>query len=463
MASVLLKHFKALLFFLILTAGALPVEDNSKSLRARQVPIPPNEDPFYIPPAGYESAAPGTILASRAVPSPISAFELIPLSLAGAYQLLYRTADSFGNPTATVTTILIPKNANYSKLLSYQVAEDASFINCAPSYALQQFSESGGFAGTVETQVEILAIGAALLQGWVVAMPDHEGPKAAFLANINSGQATLDGVRAALSSAAITGLASRPVITMWGYSGGSVATSFAAEMQPTYAPDLIIAGAAIGGLVPNISSATSLINRSFAAGLIPGGVLGLAHEYPVIATALDEFLVPSRAATFRQADSQCLGANVLQFLFQDVIGTYFVNDSVLTRPDVLAVLNANAVGQRAPQIPLFMYKSINDELSAVQDTDAVYAAYCAGGTNVRYQRDLLSEHALLLITGIPSAILWLKDRMNSVPVTPGCSEANVISSLLDLKAQSVLGSELVALLKEFNQLTEELIFEPQGS
>src|SRR5262249_24338547 len=113
--------------------------------------------------------------------------------------------------------------------------------------------------------------------------------------------------------------------------------------------------------------------------------------------------------------------------------------------------------------PVFMYKSINDELSAVQDTDAVYAAYCAGGTSVRYLRDLVSEHALLLITGIPSAVLWLKDRMDGVAVTPGCSKANVISSLLDPKAQSVLVNEIVALLEEFTELSEELIFGPLSS
>jgi hypothetical protein len=47
---------------------------------------------------------------------------------------------------------------------------------------------------------------------------------------------------------------------MWGYSGGSLATEWAAELQPTYAPELNFAGAALGGLVPNITSVLKTIN-----------------------------------------------------------------------------------------------------------------------------------------------------------------------------------------------------------
>lgn len=68
-------------------------------------PIPPSDDPFYTPPAGFESAKPGQILNSRPVPSALSLFQLIPLQLKGAYQLLYRTTDALGNPSATVTTV----------------------------------------------------------------------------------------------------------------------------------------------------------------------------------------------------------------------------------------------------------------------------------------------------------------------------------------------------------------------
>ena len=41
---------------------------------------------------------------------------------------------------------------------------------------------------------------------------------------------------------------------MWGYSGGTVATGWAAALQPTYAKELKsnLIGAAMGGFVTNI-------------------------------------------------------------------------------------------------------------------------------------------------------------------------------------------------------------------
>lgn len=88
-------------------------------------PKPPTSDPFYTPPSGYENAAPGTILASRNVPAALEIINLFPVKVAGSYQLQYRTTDSLGNPEAAVTTVIIPENANMSRLLSYQVAEDS--------------------------------------------------------------------------------------------------------------------------------------------------------------------------------------------------------------------------------------------------------------------------------------------------------------------------------------------------
>jgi hypothetical protein len=133
-------------------------------------PIKPSDDPFYTPAAGFESAKPGAILSSRLVPNGLSLLQLIPLQLQGAYQILYRTTDALGNATATITTILVPKNADIKKVVSYQVTEDSSGeINCAPSYGLQSGSDIE-YSGTANIEAALIA--AALNQGWVVNTPD---------------------------------------------------------------------------------------------------------------------------------------------------------------------------------------------------------------------------------------------------------------------------------------------------
>ena len=61
----------------------------------------PARDPFYLPPAGFHHAAPGTVLRSRDVQ--LGFLGVIPQRVR-AVQLLYRTTDRHGRAHATVTT-----------------------------------------------------------------------------------------------------------------------------------------------------------------------------------------------------------------------------------------------------------------------------------------------------------------------------------------------------------------------
>lgn len=112
-------------------------------LADRVAPAPPSRDPFYAVPANLKAVKPGTILGHRTPPAPIAAFGFLRTNLEATHQLRYRTTDSHGNATVTVVTVLIPYNADKSKVLSYHVAEDSASIDCAPSYALQLEAASG--------------------------------------------------------------------------------------------------------------------------------------------------------------------------------------------------------------------------------------------------------------------------------------------------------------------------------
>ena len=58
-----------------------------------------------------------------------------------AYQLGYRTQNVQGTPAYTVTTVFIPAKPQSNLLVGYSVAEDSSYLNCAPSYNFQQGSQ----------------------------------------------------------------------------------------------------------------------------------------------------------------------------------------------------------------------------------------------------------------------------------------------------------------------------------
>lgn len=424
-------------------ALAAPPSDPGTLLQDRSAPVQPSKDPFYGVPDGLDRVDPGTILRHRAPPSPIAAFGLDPVRLQASHQILYRTTDSLGAATATALTVLVPHGADLTKVLSYQVAEDAATIDCAPSYALQLASATGPLLGTIVTQAELLLIEGALEQGWVVIVPDFLGPHGAFLANRLAGQATLDGIRAALGSASFTGISAKPRVAMWGYSGGSLATLWAAELAPTYAPELDIAGAAVGGTVPNITNVVTTINKGPFAGFIPTGVLGLASQYPELGRVIDQHLLPQYRDLFYKVRSQCLAADGADFLFRDAVGMFDDRSLVYTDPTAVRILNENALGKATPRIPLFWYKSTGDEVSPVGDSDALVAKYCADGASIQYRRDIASEHASMAITGAPKALSWLKDLMDGRVRQTGCSKKTVLTSLLDPSTLEILPKFLI--------------------
>lgn len=62
-------------------------------------------------------------------------------------------------------------------------------------------------------------------------VPDYEGPLASFTAGVLSGHSTIDSIRAAFNAKHILGLEQDARYAMWGYSGGALASEWAAELQ----------------------------------------------------------------------------------------------------------------------------------------------------------------------------------------------------------------------------------------
>lgn len=358
----------------------------------RAAPLPPAQDPFYRAPAGFESAAPGTILASRPAPARLEILNTIPINIQQVTQLLYRTTNALGEPDVTVTTVLVPQNASYDKVVNYQVAEDSGgLINCAPSYTLQTGSQSI-YAGTGD--VEMLLIIGALDEGWIVNTPDWEGPKSTFIEGVQAGQATLDSVRAVLSSTNITGVHSDAKVTMWGYSGGALASEWAMELNEKYATDVRFVGAAIGGVTPNVPNVYQSINHGPFAGLAGAGLLGMAAAFPDFEAALTKQLIPATAAQFYQAGTNCFYGDTVLFALQNISSYFYDGDNIITEPTIAKYFRSNALmGQHGvPQMPLFVYKAVADEISPIADTDALVDQFCNDGVSITYVRDYAGEH-----------------------------------------------------------------------
>jgi len=261
-----------LLTALTLLAGSTLVA--APGARAAQTP---EEDPFYK----YEGKAPalkhmkpGTVVKTRTVSMHIEGIEL-PITVV---QLLYRSTSELGKPTVNVTSVLLPPlKTETPTVLSYQSFYDSLTAEDDPSYAI-----SGGVGtGGEIPQAESVLIAPALLAGETVVVPDTEGEEADFAAGPVYGYNTLDSLRAALSSPA-TGLSSKTKIALAGYSGGAIATEWAAQEAPSYAPDIDtdLVGASFGGVLVDPAHNLRYVEGSSSwSSIVPMALDGLARAF----------------------------------------------------------------------------------------------------------------------------------------------------------------------------------------
>lgn len=198
----------------------------------------PNEDSFYQAPGNVGSSGRGAVLNSREVPTNIDA-----KYYDKSYQVLYRTQNTAKEADATVATIWTPKTPSKpAKLFSWQVFEDATQLDCNPSWA---FINKTGSKNTITTTIDAPSyIQWALQRGYHVVAPDHLGSDSTFIGGYQEGYAILDGIRAAIS---FTKLDKKTPTALAGYSGGGHATAWAVNLHSSYAPELNIIGAAHGG------------------------------------------------------------------------------------------------------------------------------------------------------------------------------------------------------------------------
>jgi hypothetical protein len=388
--------------------GRAPHEQLQHKVR----PLLPSDDPFYQPPSGFQHAEPGTVLRSRDVE--LAFLGLIPQPVS-AIQLLYRTMDMNGTPEACVTTVIVPAervSRHNSPVLSYQCAIDAMSPRCFPSYALRRRAKALGAIA----QLELLLVAAAVAEGWTVSIPDHEGLLGMWGAPYEPGYRILDGIRAAMNCDRIPSSTSAPV-GLWGYSGGGLASAWAAEMCADYAPELDVVGAVLGSPVGDLGHTFRRLNGGVFAGLPAMVVAALAHIYPDLDRVIKEHTNDEGRALLDRLESMTTAEAVVRMAGKNM-GDYLDEplEDILSSPEVSHVFDSIKLGVATPAPPVLIVQAVHDYLIDVHDIDALADAYTAGGADVTYHRDAFNEHMFLHPLSAPMALRWLTDRFARRPL-----------------------------------------------
>ncbi|TDQ00175.1 lipase family protein [Labedaea rhizosphaerae] len=374
--------------------------------------LPPDQDPFYVPPADYGSRPNGTVLRSREITA-LAYVMPIPVH---AYQVLYKSVDGHGAPVAEAATVLVPYTSwtgpGTRPLVSYQIADDSLSTRCQPSYTLRVGIGSPTGVGSYEVSMSYQA----LLRGYAIVYADYEGPHSQFAAGPQAAHGVLDGMRAVLHHAP-AGLDPNTKITLWGYSGGGLATTWAAEQQGSYAPELNVVGAAAGGVPAELGAMLRHNNGNLGAGLALLGVIGLARAYPE--SGVYGILNDRGRALFATNEDACtLDVAVLHPF--DRIENYTTIADPIDSPQARFLIDTNNPGQATPRMPYYNYEALQDEFVPAALADGLLKDYCADGGTVKKVRIPFSGHITGEVQGGPGALQFLADRVAGKPVTSDC-------------------------------------------
>ena len=192
----------------------------------------------------------------------------------------------------------------------------------------------------------------------------------------------------------------------------ALASEWAAELQPSYAPELNISGTCIGGITPNVTSVLLTINGKADSAFIPAGIVGSANAYPDFAKYLNaSFASPAKKTQFYTANKECL----IQLETEEHNINFFPffknGEALLESPIAQEVVNRSGImglhGVPAKTNKMYFYKSVFDQISPIADTDALFKKYCADGVTIQYSVDNYGTHEAEAVNGGLGALEFL--------------------------------------------------------
>ena len=412
---------------LLILAAFLAAVVAGAAVAATTTPVLPSADPFYSYSGSLAGIAPGTVLKQRAVSlvGPVGGTQT------AARQVLYRTSDELGRPSITVATIIQPAApVGPTHLVSYQPAYDTLGPQCDPSYAFRGGDPADNSTNSSEEKI----VDAYVNAGDTVVVSDYEGVNLDWGAGQESGYGTLDGIRAAEHLLKLP--ASGTPVGIVGYSGGSIATDYAAELASAYAPELDIVGAAEGGVPVDFAHNLEYVTGSQGwSGIIPAVLVALTHAFRI---DLPPYLSPLGHKLIASVTGKCIngfyGASP-GLRYQQLLRPRYANIYGI-RPFAQVIDRLIMSRTGTPRAPVFIgvgnADGKGDGIMITADDEALAHAYCQRGVPVQFKVYSGDDHGNAAIKFEPDALSFLTDRLNGLSTANECSQIGAGNSIAPL-------------------------------
>ena len=402
---------------------------------------------FYQPPAQLPETN-GTLIRSEpfplagAIPAIPGAEALtdhaVPFST-DAHRIMYRSTGARNQPVGVTGAYLQPRapwtGGGTRPLAVVAPGTVGQGDACAPSKAFQNITNVETDPPAVGIGYEIIQAYALLSRGYAVAITDYEGLGTPgvhpYVHRESSARAVLDLARAASGvPGADIGPAPRTVLTGYSQGGGSVAA--AAELQPTYAPEVNLVGTSAGSPPADLVATLAKVDGTAIAGVIGYALNSLAEGDPALEERLDVHLNEEGQRMLRATSTQCIGETVIQFAFHRT-GQYTKTgrpaiELVREDPAALAITDRQRIGRLTPTSPVRVLSVTNDDVVPGPQSLQLGRDWCAKGATVQMDVDhtppvaqgWVLNHGAPMLTGLPATLQYLGDRIDGRPAPSNC-------------------------------------------
>ena len=393
---------------------------------------------FYNPPADLP-AADGALIRTEPLPLALSLPGLTGPLPGTATRLMYKSTDSSGGPVAVTGAYIEPsaawKGSGPRPLVALASGTMGQGDQCAPSLNLQNPITVN--TETMSVGYEDLAIYRFLAEGVAVVVTDYTGLGTTdrlhtYVNRLDEAHALLDAVRAARSLPGTSITAASPV-GLYGYSQGGGASAAAAELQPSYAPDIKLSGTYAGAPPANLTEVIKGIDGSALVGALGWAINGFLQSDPSLRAIADADVNAAGKAALADLSTMCVGDSILSYAFKQstawTTSGKSLSEVIAGEPRLQATLDAQRIGLLKPAGPVRVATGVRDDIVPHAQARQLAVDWCDQGANVTYVPidlpnlgdKLLTNHLVPLLTDQGDAISWLTARLSGEPAGSTCS------------------------------------------
>lgn len=363
----------------------------------------PDGDAFFQPPDPLPPGDPGTVIWAQ----PFAAFED-----ADGYRILYRSLDADGDTVAVSGMVLLPTDSapDGTRPLAASASSRGSIADACTASHDPTYERGNAEVGQWSERANAQSL---LRQGYAVVVPDYQGfgtpGPSPYLGGPSGGRNVLDSLRALRT---FVGPEAGDAVAVGDTQGGA-AVLFAAEMAPTYAPDVDLVGVVATQPLAELATLATAASDSPAFGYYLLAVSGLSVDHPEV--RVESVLTETGLQAAAQYESTC-GDQVTDALSREDPGAY-IRTPGESPAQIQTALEANSPGVTATAIPIRLVHGRDVDLPPLIISQLLMARYCRIGTSHAELAVYAGDGSGASAVSEEDTTGWLQDRLEEVPAT----------------------------------------------